>query len=47
MIFVSSRADFENRCKDLGAVAFLKKPVLVDPLLAAVAKHVDGGRVPL
>jgi CheY-like chemotaxis protein len=47
VIFVSSRADFENRCKDLGAVAFLKKPVLVDPLLAAVAKHVDGGRVPL
>ena len=47
VIFVSSRSDFEDRCKELGAVAFLKKPVLVDPLLAAVAKHVDGGRIPL
>ena len=47
VIFVSSRSDFEGRCMELGAVAFLKKPVLADPLLAAVAKHVDGGRVPL
>lgn len=47
VIFLSSRADFEDRCKELGAVAFLKKPVLADSLLAAVAEHVDGGRVPL
>jgi len=47
VVFVSSRSDFEDRCKDLGAVAFLKKPVLAGPLLAVVAKHVDGGRVPL
>jgi len=47
VIFVSSRADLEDRCKQLGAAAFLKKPVLSDPLLAAVAKHVQGGRIPL
>ena len=47
VIFVSSRSDFEDRCKELGAVAFLKKPVLADRLLAVIAEHVDGGRVPL
>jgi len=47
VIFVSSRSDLEDRCKALGAVAFLKKPVLDYRLLAAVAKHVESGRVPL
>lgn len=47
VIFVSSRSDFEDRCKQIGAVAFLKKPVLADSLLATVAKHVEEGRVPL
>jgi len=47
VIFLSSRSDFEDRCKELGAVAFFKKPVLAHSLLAAVAEHVDGGRVPL
>jgi two-component system, chemotaxis family, chemotaxis protein CheY len=47
VIFVSSRSDFEDRCKQVGAVAFLKKPVLADRLLAVVAEHVVDGRVPL
>jgi CheY-like chemotaxis protein len=47
VIFVSSRSDFEDRCKDIGAIAFLKKPVLANQLLCAVAKHVEGGRLPL
>jgi CheY-like chemotaxis protein len=47
VIFVSSRSDFEARCKEIGALEFLKKPVLASQLLSAVAKHVDGGRVPL
>jgi CheY-like chemotaxis protein len=38
VIFVSSRSDLEDRCKQLGAVAFLEKPVLSDRLLATVAK---------
>jgi CheY-like chemotaxis protein len=47
VVFVSSRSDFEDRCKEIGAIAFLKKPVLASQLLCAVAKHVEGGRVPL
>jgi len=45
VIFVSSRSDLEDRCKTLGAVAFLEKPVLAERLLKAVAKHLEGGRV--
>jgi len=37
VIFVSSRDDLEDLAKSFGAVAFLKKPVLADQLLAAVA----------
>ena len=47
VIFVSSRSDFEDRCMELGAVAFLQKPVLADRLLALVGEHVPGGRMPL
>jgi len=39
-IFVSSRWDHEGRARELGAVEFLRKPVLADQLLAAVAEHV-------
>lgn len=47
VIFLTSRADFEDESKELGAVAFLVKPVFADRLLAIVAKHVEGGRFPL
>ena len=47
VIFISSRTDLEDRCQQLGAVAFLAKPVLADRLLAIVAQYVEGGRVPL
>jgi CheY-like chemotaxis protein len=39
VIFVSSQWEQEGRARELGAVAFLRKPVLADQLLAAVAKH--------
>jgi DNA-binding response OmpR family regulator len=41
VIFVSSRSDLEDRCRQLGAVAFLEKPVLSDRLLATVATFAD------
>ena len=47
VIFVSSRDDFEDEAKKLGAGAYLKKPVLADRLLAAVARQVEGGRIAL
>jgi two-component system, chemotaxis family, chemotaxis protein CheY len=47
VIFISSRTDYEDRCKALGAIAFLRKPVLADELLSTVAKHAENGRVPL
>ena len=43
VIFVSSRDDLEDLAKSFGAVAFLKKPVLADHLLAAVAQQVQTG----
>lgn len=46
-IFVSSRDDFEDQAKELGACAFLKKPLFADRLLAAVAGQVEGGRIAL
>ena len=39
VIFVSSQWEQEGRARELGAVAFLRKPVLADQLLATVAKH--------
>lgn len=47
VIFVTSRADAEHIGRQLGAVAFLTKPVFADRLLTAVAKHVEGGRQPI
>jgi CheY-like chemotaxis protein len=43
VIFVSSRDDLEDLAKSFGAVAFLKKPVLADELLAAVAQEIRAG----
>jgi DNA-binding response OmpR family regulator len=43
VIFVSSRDDLEDLAKSFGAVAFLKKPVLADQLLAAVAQQLKAG----
>lgn len=43
VIFISSRDDLEDLAKALGAVAFLKKPVLADQLLAIVAQQVRAG----
>jgi DNA-binding response OmpR family regulator len=43
VIFVSSRDDLEDLAKSFGAVAFLKKPVLADQLLAAVAQEIRAG----
>ena len=47
VVFISSRDDCEDRAKELGARAFLQKPVLADHLLATVAGYVEGGRIPL
>src|SRR5262245_45007605 len=46
VIFLTSFEDGDQRGKELGAVAYLKKPVMRDRLLAAVAKHVPGGVTP-
>ena len=43
VIFVSSRDDLEDLAKSFRGVAFLKKPVLADQLLAAVAQQVKAG----
>lgn len=43
VIFVSSRDDLEDLAKSFGGIAFLKKPVLADRLLAAVAQQISAG----
>jgi two-component system chemotaxis response regulator CheY len=40
VIFVSSRSDLEGLCRQLGAVAFLEKPVLSERLLSTVDKAI-------
>lgn len=40
VILIGSRYGDEDRCRGLGAIAFLKKPVLAGQLLATLAKHV-------
>jgi DNA-binding response OmpR family regulator len=47
VIFLSSLEEGDTRGKELGAVAYLKKPVMRDRLLAAVAKHIVGGVTPI
>lgn len=45
VIFVSSQWEHEGRARELGAVAFLRKPVLADQLLATVAEHVGRQKI--
>ncbi|MGH8707952.1 MAG: EAL domain-containing protein [Burkholderiales bacterium] len=46
VIFLTVMAGGESRSRKVGAVGYLNKPVVVDRLLAMVAKHVPGGRPP-
>src|ERR1700741_773353 len=39
VVFVTSHGQYEARGKELGAVAYLRKPVRQDLLLATVEKH--------
>ena len=45
VIMVSSRDDYEEHAKELGAVTFLHKPLMADRLLGTIANHVEEGRV--
>jgi len=47
VIFLTSVENGDARGKELGAVAYLTKPVRADRLLELVAKHVPGGAIPI
>jgi CheY-like chemotaxis protein len=47
VIFLTSATEAEYRGRELGAVAYVAKPVRADKLLSLVAAHVSGGRVPI
>jgi CheY-like chemotaxis protein len=47
VIFLTSMGEGDARGKELGAVAYLRKPVRADRLLQLVAKHVPGGALPI
>ena len=41
VILFTSQAEWEDRGKQLGAVGYVTKPILVDQLLSVVAQHVE------
>jgi CheY-like chemotaxis protein len=47
VIFLTVMAGGESRGRQVGAVGYLNKPVVVDRLLAMVAEHVPGGHPPI
>ena len=47
VIFLTSVDDGEHRGKSLGVAGYVTKPVRADKLLALVAQHVRGGRLPI
>lgn len=47
VIFLSANAAGRQRGLALGALEYLTKPVLADRLLAAIARHVGGGPLPI
>ena len=47
VIFLTSVEDGEHRGKLLGVAGYVTKPVRADRLLALVAQHVRGGRLPI
>lgn len=47
VIFLTVVAGGEGRSRKVGAVGYLNKPVVVDRLLAMVAKHVPGSHPPI
>ena len=47
VIFLTSNDEGDSRGKELGAVAYLMKPVRADRLLDLVAQHVPGGAIPI
>jgi len=47
VIFLTSAAEGEHRGKELGAVAYVAKPVRADKLLSVIAAHMGSGRVPI
>ena len=42
VIFLTSHAEHEGTAKQLGAVAYLRKPLHLEELLGTVSKHVQG-----
>ena len=44
VVFVTSHGEHEDRAKALGAVAYLRKPVRKEQLLAVVAEHAGQSR---
>jgi CheY-like chemotaxis protein len=47
VIFLSRHDQGETRGKELGVVRYVVKPVRADTLLSIIAKHVEGGRIPI
>lgn len=47
VIFLTSVEDGNDRGKELGAVAYITKPVRADRLLELVAKYAPGGAIPI
>ena len=44
VVFLTSNGDYEDAARQVGAVAFLRKPIRADEVLATVAEHASGAR---
>jgi DNA-binding response OmpR family regulator len=44
VVFVTAHGEYEERGIELGAVAYLRKPLRAEDLLPVVAKHVNASR---
>lgn len=47
VMFLTTRTDVDERAREVGALACLRKPLLAPQLIAAVAAVVPGGRFPI
>ena len=47
VIFLTVAAESDQKAKELGALAYVRKPVRADYLLSVVAANIEGGLVPI
>jgi DNA-binding response OmpR family regulator len=47
VIFLTTATEGDQKGKELGALAYVRKPVRADHLLSIIAANIEGGLVPI